>query len=151
MTSNITIQELLKVFALLEPDPEGYVRMKDYLDFASQRMDCTPLTVRNFILKNIDKFETKHGWIKLKAELQTVPVQIVQSDDYKSWLERRNVVLDECAEFLKIQTPSPYIENLLVKLASIRDELKSYSDGQLASFLLDLKREFNFSPRMVIE
>ena len=145
MTIPIALDELYRIIKDLQPDTEGFVPTNPFLAKASEFFGCTELTVRNFVNKNSSFFDLKHGLISMK-KIDTTHEQIVDADNYEVWLSDREAVLNECLEFLKIQTPSPYVENILVQAASARDELHAFSDSKLASFLMTLKRDFNFSP-----
>ena len=141
--------ELYKILSTLPQDAEGFVTMKEFLDKAAEIFHCTPLTIRNFLKKNSEFFEYRHGLIRGK-KIDTLEDQAEDQKEYSEWLKPREGILDECLHFLKYQTPSPYIENLLVRMATAREELKSYTELQLLNVLLDLKREYNFIPKTTL-
>ena len=145
MTISIALDELYRMIRESNPDSEGYVSVNQLLLKASEFFCCKPLTVRNFINKHRDLFEFRHGLIGLK-KVNTMEEQIIDTSEYEVWLKDREEVLNECLEFLKLQTPNPYIENIWVQCASARDDLYSFSDSKLLSLIMTIKRDFNFSP-----
>ena len=148
----IEMKEVLLAFEALPKDEMGFANIIDLLDEVAKLYNCVPLTVRNFINKNSELFERKHGLISIKKDIVQLKVsQDTVDKEYESWKANRNKILDECAYFLSVQTPSPYIENLLAQLASAREELSVFSDTKLMTLLLDLGREYNFTPTTSLE
>ena len=148
----IEMKNVLLSFEALSKDELGFANIIDLLNKVSKLYDCTPLTVRNFINKNPEMFQRKHGMINIKKDIVQLKVsQDTVDAEYESWKANRNKVLDECAYFLSVQTPSPYVENLLAQLASAREELSVFSDTKLMTMLLDLGREYNFTPTTNLE
>lgn len=148
----IEMKEVLLAFEALQKDEYGFANIIDLLGEVAKLYQCTPLTVRNFINKNSETFERRHGKINMKKDIvQLKASQDIVDAEYESWKANRNKILDECAYFLSVQTPSPYVENLLAQLASAREELSVFSDTKLLTFLLDLHREYNFTPSTSLE
>ena len=136
------------VISLLTPDSDGYVQSKILFEEASKALNCGSQTIRNYVIKNPDYFDRKHGKIRIRK--MEIKKQVEDFTEFTSWLTPRYAVLDECAEFLKVQTPSPYLENILVRLAIAREELSSYNDTKFSSFLIDIDKEYNFVPKTVL-
>ena len=149
MTINITIADLYGVLKNLQQDPEGFVSMKEFTSKAAEAFKCVPLSVRNFVIRNQEYFEQKHGFIREKIPA-TTSEQAEDQKIYQEWLTKREAVLDESIKFLSTLTPTPVIDNILVACATARDELASYTDSRLQELLLTLKREFNFTPSIGI-
>lgn len=148
----IEMKNVLLAFEALSKDEMGFANIITLMDEVAREYSCTQLTVRNFINKNPELFERKHGFIKIKSNMVQLKVSQDSIDkEYEIWKANRMKILDECAYFLSVQTPSPYIENLLAQLASAREELSVFSDTKLMTFLLDLHREYNFTPTTNLE
>lgn len=148
----IEMKNVLLAFESLQKDEMGFANIITLMDEIAKEYDCTQLTVRNFINKNPELFERKHGLISIKKDMVKLKASQDTIDaEYESWKSNRNKILDECAYFLSVQTPSPYIENLLAQLASAREELSVFSDTKLMTLLLDLGREYNFTPTTTLE
>lgn len=150
LTLKIEVSALFEVIQGLEKDVDGFASMKAFLEKAAAVHDCTVLTIRNFVYKHSSEFEWKHGLIRTKL-IQSLPEQKLDLKEFEDWSSNRIAVLDECLQFLQVQTPSPYIENLLVLAGSTRDEFKSYSDSSLAQLIFDLRREFGFVPQIILK
>lgn len=150
MTIPIDLELVYDTIKEMRQDETGWVPLQTLLDRIAESYACTVLTARNFLNRHSEFFEFKRGSIRFKT-LQTLESQSKDLSDFKSWLSSREAVLDECLEFLKVQTPSPYIENLLVQAGSVRDEFRSFSDLKLSVFLMKLKQEFNYTPIKSLE
>ncbi len=148
----IEMKDVLLAFEALPKDEFGFANFVDLIEAVAKLYQCTPLTVRNFLNKNPEVFQRKHGFINIKKDIvQLKTNQDTVDTEYESWKANRNKILDECAFFLSVQTPSPYIENMLAQLASAREELSVFSDSKLMTLLLDLSREYNFTPETNLE
>ena len=123
--------------------------MKEFTSKAAEVFHCTPLSIRNFVLRNQEYFEHKHGFIREKIP-ETISQQSEDQKIYQEWLTKREAVLDESIKFLSTLTPTPVIDNILVACATARDELASYTDNRLQELLLTLKKEFDFTPSVGI-
>jgi hypothetical protein len=134
----------------MDKDAEGWADFKEFLLRASEDNHCTVLTIRSYVNKYPDLFEHRHSQIRAK-KISPLPDQVKQNEEFNKWQEQREAILNECLEFLKVQTPTPYIENILVQIASVREELRSYTDTKLSSLIMDLQREFNFTPKNLPE
>ena len=145
MTIRLTIADLYTVMRQLNPSPDGFVPMKDFTEKSAETFKCTPLTVRNFVTRNNEYFEQKHGFIREKIP-ETINEQESDQKVYTDWKTQRERVLEECLKFLGTQTPSPIMDNILVLCASARDELSKYTDNRLQELLLMLKKEYDFTP-----
>ena len=150
MTIKIDTHVLYKIIRELKADDMGYVSFNEMLKEASGFYNCSPLAVRNFIYKNLDKFDLKRGEIRVKL-IETAVEQAADLKEYEEWLANRTQVLDECLEFLRMQNMTPYVENLLVLGGTARDEFKSYGNSNLVFLLLNLKNEFGFSPKSLLK
>ena len=149
MTSLIDIDIVQIMMQEAEHDKDGWIKMKSLLDRISLKYECTYLTARNFMLKNIDIFEFKHGYVKNRVEpMSNIEEQVDAQQEFEVWLKTHEAVLNECTEFLSKQTPSPYIENTLVQVAVAREELKSYNSSKYDSLMLDMGRDYNFVPKV---
>ena len=149
MTIKITIADLYGVLKNLQQDPEGFTTMKEFTSKAAEVFKCTPLSIRNFVLRNQEYFEHKHGFIREKIP-ETISQQSEDQKIYQEWHAKREDVLDESIKFLSTLTPTPVIDNILVACATARDELASYTDNRLQELLLTLKKEFDFTPSVGI-
>lgn len=146
MTIRFDVNDLLKIFEKIDKEPDGYCLTKDFFKAVAKEYLCSPLAVRNFVLKNTDHFDLRHGYIRGHVP-EIIPNKVDDVKFFEEWVANREKVIDECVHFLSVQTPNPYIENILVQLASTRENLKNYDDSKLFYLLLDLKRDYNFTPQ----
>ena len=149
MTIKISISDLYGVLKKLQQDPEGFTSMKEFTTKAAEAFKCTPLSIRNFVLRNQEYFEHKHGFIREKIP-ETISQQNEDQKIYQEWRTKREQILGESVKFLGTLIPSPIIDNVLVACATARDELASYTDNRLQELLLTLKKEFDFTPSIGI-
>jgi hypothetical protein len=146
VTKKIEVHELYELIRQLPQTDMGYASFTDLLEKAAGFYACSPLTVRNFIYRNLDKFEVNRGEIRLKL-IETVAEEKEDLKEFEEWLANRTAVLEECLEFLKVQNMTPYLENLLVLVSNTREALKSYSDTDLVFLVFSLKNEYGFTPK----
>lgn len=146
MTIPITIADIYKTIKELSPDPNGFVRMVELTTTVAEKLGCTEITVRNFIMRNLEYFNRKHGLIRPKQPTR-ISNQMEDVKIYQEWLAKKEQIIKQCNAFLAtITPPSPIVEAFLVALSNSREELKSYGDDKLQMVLLDLKREYDFIP-----
>ena len=150
MTIAFDVGTLVTLLESLQADDYGFVKTSLFAEKIAELYNCSWLTVHNFIVKNPQIFDYKHGYVR-PAPRREMGKQDEDQKVYKAWLAPREVLLNECTTYLASLSPNPFIENLLVAIATAREDLKSYSDYSLSSILLTLKRELNFEPQTKLE
>jgi hypothetical protein len=148
MTIPIQFSVVLKMFNESQPDADGWVVMHVILDKIVHEYLCKPLTARNFLIRNAASFEMQYGRVRVRKEsIATFEEQNKIQEHFTLWLKEREALLDECASYLSTQIISPYLENFIVQIASLREDLRSFNDERLEGILTDLKRDYNFVPQ----
>ena len=147
MTTKIDPLELYRYALSLDMDDKGFVKLKPLLSGAAKQFNCNELTIRNFIKNRPQQFDLKYNYVRV-LKVDSIPnTSVDDQHEFESWRQQREAVLNEVVEFLKVQTPSPYLENTLVKIATAREELSKYNDSNLENLLMELRREYNFIPK----
>jgi len=146
LTTKIDPLELYRVALALPMDDSGFVKLKPLLATAAKQFNCAELTIRNYIRQRPHQFELKYNSVRV-LKVDSLPSTLDDQHEFETWQQCREATLNEVAEFLKVQTPSPYLENTLVKVATAREELRKYNDSNLENLLMELRREYNFVPK----
>lgn len=144
MTVKFNITELYNIMDKLPRDTENFIRTTSFIKLIQERYGCTPLTIRNFILRNPGIFDVKHGRVRIPKPEVAINQERDQAE-FNVWFKKNEQMLNQCSRFLMMQEPqTPAIENLLVIVASAREQLLDYSNSKLMDLLGTLRRDFNF-------
>ena len=146
MTASIDPLELYRVAVSLPMDDSGFVKLKPLLVAASKQFNCAELTIRNYIRNRHHQFELKYNHVRV-LKVESLPSIFEDQHEFDAWQQCREATLNEVADFLQVQTPSPYLENTLVKVAVAREELRHYNESNLENLLMELRRKYNFVPK----
>jgi len=146
MTASIDPLELYRVAVSLPMDDSGFVKLKPLLSAAAKQFNCAELTIRNYIRQRPHQFELKYNQVRV-LKVESLPSILEDQHEFDAWQQCREATLNEVADFLQVQTPSPYLENTLVKVAVAREELRHYNESNLENLLMELRREYNFVPK----